>query len=233
MNKKIKMYLWVGYPVAVLLTILFSYKFIFTGAKNRIAESFQNKKMVGEQKVLINQMKDNLQKLGGVNEDQMTGELKDLLDVVPASKKAWLLAHEMVRAASEAAGGWQEYNGVIGEVKEASEEANLKAEDQKLFLTAKLELVDINVLGSFMKILYSYFPMARVNTAEWTPDSMSVEVEGAWMPWKKAEFLPENPINLPGEEYGKLVKRMEGFEKIRMTTESGEETTETEPVSPF
>lgn len=231
MIKKIKIYLWAGYPVLVLLTILFSYKLIFTGARNRIDESFKNKKVVEEQKVLINQMKDNLQKLSGVNETGMTGELRELLDAVPASKKAWLLAHEMVKAASDAAGGWKEYNGTIGEVKEASQEASTKKNDQQLLLTAKLELVDIEVLGKFVKNLYSYLPLAKVNRAEWTPETMSVEVEGAWTPWKKAEFLPENPIVLPGEEFNNLIAKMGGFEKISVATDSGQE--ETEPVSPF
>jgi hypothetical protein len=233
MNKKIRMYLWVGYPLAVVLLILFSYKLIFTGAKNRISESFKSKRLVEEQQVLINRMKDNLQKLAGMNETRMTDELKGLLEVVPASKKAWLLAHEIVKAASEAAGGWKEYNGTIGEVKEASEEANLKTNEQQLLLTAKLELVDIEVLGKFVKIMYSYLPLAKVNQAEWTPDTMSVVVEGAWAPWKKAEFSPEIPYVLPGEGYSQVMKKLEGLSKIETATGSGEETGEEGPISPF
>lgn len=183
-----KKWLWVLYPVIVLIIIGVSGNMLFLN-QERWVMMLEDQQKAEEQEIRIAELKKKLGVLSLVDFQVEADNLKRLIEAQPPKKSVWTLISEMKSAADEGGVAIGEFKGGIGGVREATGSGEVDtsvvvSEDVALSLTVGAEVGGLSNLKSFLESLDKLLPLARINQIDYTTGTVVMEIESAWKPWE-------------------------------------------------
>lgn len=222
MNK----WLWIGYPVVVVVFIMTSSYFLW-GDPARWQEMVGSLGTVAGQEAELARLRRRLGVLQVVDLVQAQQGLRDLLEAVPPAKQVWVLVAQLNQAGESAGTVVEKYKGTGGDAKEASDSADKRpavlVEEAELSLEATYTVSGLEQLEKVVSSLERTKPLVKISKIGFSSGQVVVGVEGAWQAWEK---LDRSDADLPEyrELLGVALKSLEGFEKftfVKAGTESG------------
>jgi len=233
MIDKYRYWLWVLYPVGLVVMMLISVRILFSTDTNKLVEANLKRKQAVSDAIKVANLKTKLSYLNGIDQTQYIDDLKLLLTAVPASKKPWLTLAEMNLAASRSGIAVSDFFGSIGEIKEASQAA--EGLPLELYIESEVRVDDFSVLRTFFKELYKLRPLVKVLSLEWKDKAVEMRIDVSFSPWPKLVTDVEGIVAENKDERVKLMEKIKEFEDVDplveySATESGNMGIE---VSPF
>jgi hypothetical protein len=218
-EKIVKNWLWVLYPVVVLVFLLFSTNYLF-GANSRMQDFLKRQEKVDDEQGQISELKKKLIVLNSVDPEKAKLDLAELLKAVPASKKVWVLVSELKAAAVDSDASVSAYTGRGGQVKEASESAVVDTEVLGLDVEYNVGLfTDLVKVFENMEKMLPLIKIAKVNMDE---NMFKVSAIGAWANWVKVS----GDANIPLPDYvsavNKAKEKIAENSELPVATDSGE-----------
>jgi hypothetical protein len=185
---KINDWIWVFYPVLVLVLVFFSANYILGSGDVSMVRLTARQEETQAQEKIVNELKEKLNSLKIVNRSQALAQLKEMLVAMPASKKAWLLVAQLQNAATISGTTLSAYKAEVGDVKEASESSNIAADpvyNSPLSIRADYDVSNFDQVVTVLKVVDNYLPLVKVKKVEYAAALATVSLEGAWLPWKQ------------------------------------------------
>lgn len=227
---KIKYWVWVSYPILVATFIAIS-AIVVLNNKDKFAAMVERKEKIAVEEARIAGMKKRLAILQSLDVKSESENLKQMIRAVPTSKMVWSLVTELKQAAADTGAVLETYKGSVGNVKEASAEAELVEENTPFELDVTYEVADLEQLGNLLKNLESRVPLIKVNKMRYGAGLVDLTIEGAWKAWESVvdpgADLPEYQSDLE-----KVKMLLAGFVKFDELSVEGSETG-TGVINPF
>lgn len=185
----LKPYYWIGYPLAVVLLILFSLSFTFGGENQLWSNLIKNRERNSENQKSLARLNTKLAVLKQANASQMTLDLAWMLQVMPNKKQFDSVVNEL-RFAGQNSGS------TLGSYKTQNSAPG------GLTLSAKFAVPDFSSAQQLIASLQNTLPLLSVTDVEYSGSSLSLTVTSAWSPTevetvKIDDPLPESVNTLP------------------------------------
>jgi Tfp pilus assembly protein PilO len=213
---KLSNWWWVGYPLGVIVFIILSLGYLMNNA-SAIQNITAKQSDAEEQQKIAEQLRTKLESLKKVDSPVETERLKQFLVAVPASRRVWYLISELNKSASESGIVLKEYRGVVGDVKEASESAEMPTADDptvKMSLKVQYDTLEFEPLSKALAILEGVLPLVKVTKVAYSSTGVEVTVEGAWGPWVKVSGDSGSPLPDYQGLSSKVEKELSGLQEI-------------------
>ncbi len=163
---------------------------VFLWGSGRIINDMLNKsKQVQEVNKLKSDLENKLNVLRSMNSESSLNELRELIQMVPAEKQAWVLIREIR----------QSVESVPGSVLKGYRTSD-SASEAKLSLTMTLGVPNFQSLLEIIKIIETKKPLVEFGSITYQEGLVSLKVDGIWEPLLSASFsasMPLTPLSKP------------------------------------
>lgn len=195
-------WLWVCYPVIVLIVIITASNFLLGSGGNYFENVQAKQQKAAEMEKKLNQLNKKLSQLNAADDNKMQDDLKMLLEVMPARRDIWSLLTELNMAASGSGAKLESYKGTVGDVGEAeaatmSSKAKPVNTNDPIMLKVTYSIKKFDDLTSILKNLDTSLPLIKVTGIDFIKDKADISIEAAWAPWEKTNAAVESdlPVN--------------------------------------
>lgn len=205
-------YLWLFYPLAVLIVILFGTKYLLEDGSKGLTAVFAKKSQVETVEQRLVALNKKISDLNKVDAGKMESELKFLLSAMPASKEVWPLLKVMRNAAAGTGAEVFEYTSTPGEIKDASSSA-ISSEEMPLSIDMSYTISSFEDVVMIIDRLQNFTPLVKINDIKLDSNKLTLTVEGAWSPWGKIVIGQQQPLPTNYDlVLADVKKRLEGFQ---------------------
>jgi hypothetical protein len=234
-NIKIVDWLWVAYPVLVVVGIFVGMAILFGEDGQRIADIQGAHERLEEEKVQLAKLQQKEKLLKNVDIERETATLTHLTETMPSTKKVWLLVSELAESGKLAGVVMTDINGKIGDVKEASEAgvevAVAPGVSNNLSIETEFQVSDFGQIKMMVEKLAHLIPLVKVNRVSFEKDKVTFVAEGAWSNWNKISAESQNPLPDITAEVSKIEAKLADFETLPQVGTGAGEFIQT--VNPF
>ncbi|KKS32533.1 MAG: hypothetical protein UU93_C0006G0012 [Candidatus Amesbacteria bacterium GW2011_GWA2_42_12] len=175
-----KRFLWLAYPLIVLVLIIFSINFFASG--RLWAGLTRQKSKVDANRIQITKLTKKLALLKNVDLSKVNNENNYLQTLVPTSKQVPMLLTEIYQSATAAGVLVESYKGSVRDV-------TASASGEKMSLDVTFLVGDANNLYKLLQQLERRIPLLDITKVSFTLDKAVVTVSGLWYPVLK--FTPD------------------------------------------
>lgn len=168
-----KRFLWLTYPVIVIILIIFSLNFFVSG--NLWAGLTNKKAKVEANRIQITKLTKKLTMLKNVNLSKVNDENNYLKTLVPTSKQVPMLLTEIYQSATAAGVLVESYKGSVLEV-------TATASGEKMSLDVTFIVGDVDKLHALLEQLEHRIPLIDITKVSFTLDKTVITVSGLWYP---------------------------------------------------
>ncbi len=205
-----KQWLWLAYPVGVILVLFLSTKVLF-GPTGVLAHLAQNQTQLQQQQVTSSQLKAKLAVLQATNLDSQQHNLNYLLTILPANKNLPLLLAQIQQAASNSGAIVLGFNGQVGQVS-ATDSASQS--DNKFALAVDLAITNMAQLQTLLNHLETSLPLLQVNKVNLTDGKANIVIEGLWSPLTKLPAGAEHPVTDVQPQVAEISDRFKNYWQV-------------------
>ena len=171
-----KAWMWLVYPLAVILVVAVSANILF-GKLGLWSTLSARQDKVNQAADTATQLRTKLAKLQAVDLAAQHQNLDYLLQVLPSNKNLPVLLAQIQQAASASGAVFEGFRGKVGEVA-ASESATPTSD--KLELEVTLQVGDINQLQQTLSTLETGLPLVKVTQIKLASGRAILLVQGLW-----------------------------------------------------
>lgn len=180
-----KRFLWLGYPLIVMIVIIFSINFFASG--NLWAGLTHKKAKVDANRAQITKLTKKLTMLKSVNLSKVSDENNYLQTLIPTSKQVPMLLTEIYQSASAAGVLVESYRGSVRDV-------TASASGEKMSLDVTFLVGDADNLYKLLKQLEHRIPLIDIGKVSFSEGKAVISVTGLWYP--ESKFAPDLTYNL-------------------------------------
>lgn len=217
-NFSFKDWLWVAYPILVIVGIFIGVSLLFGDGGKRIANITGAGKELEVQKAELLRLQLKEQVLQAVDTERETATLVRLTEAMPATKKIWLLVSELNLAGNEALVAMTDLEGNADEVKDATIAATPKplvpGITDTLELTAKYDIAEFEQVKKIVDKLDRMLPLVKINKLSYDAGALDLTVEGAWSNWNKVASESLNTLPEISNSVTETEAKLAGFESL-------------------
>lgn len=174
-----KRFLWLTYPLVVVILIIFSMNFFVSG--NLWAGLTHKKAKVDVNQIQITKLAKKLTMLNRVKLSKVNDEHNYLQTLVPTSKQVPMLLTEIYQSASAAGVLVESYKGSVKEV-------TATASGEKMSLDVTFIVGDANNLYKLLGQLEHRIPLIDIGKVSFSDSKAVITITGLWYPIPK--FTP-------------------------------------------
>ncbi len=201
MNK----FLWLTYPLLVLVVILFSAKYLLSG---QVWTALSNKQdRTALDKIKIDKLSKKLNFLKSAELNSWTNDWNYLVSVAPMSKQITLLLGEISQAASASGVGIISYKGMVNDVT-ATESA------KELTLDVSFSVNDIKTLAQLLQQLENRLPLVSIGKITYAQKKADISIMGIWSPIPKLASNPDAELVDSRQMVADLRNKLTGFVEV-------------------
>lgn len=173
---------WLIYPLTVLLVIFLSSIFLW-GSGKIIQDILAKGSQVAEVSKLKSELENKLNVLKSTNTEDTLNSLRELLQIVPAEKQAWVLIREVRQSIEPITGatltGYRTSDSAL---------------ESSLSLTMTITTPDFRSFLEIIKNIEKKKPLVEFNKIEYQDGLVSLGVRGVWEPLLSASFSAKQPL---------------------------------------
>lgn len=209
MKFELKNYLWIAYPIIVVIFMIFGAKTILSIRGNLsllIAQKTQSETV--EERVNI--LRTKVDTLTDLDLEQAGSDLELLTAAVPPSRQAWHMILGIRQAALDSGAILDSYRVGVGDVREASGSAVFKGSDL-IKISTSFEVTDLAQLTALVTRLNQMMPLLRVSTLTYDAAKTDIEIEGAWNGWGQTVSDVTTPLPQYAPVLQQVKEKLSGF----------------------
>jgi hypothetical protein len=210
LSQLIREFKWVAYPVAVLLFVLLTIKFL-VGKPGEIL----TQKSITESAQIVSQLKSKLDFLNSLDQSKTLEDLGWLGGVVPTDKEIGIIISQLRYTSGLANSQLLAYSTKLGDVASTG--------SGEFVISANFAVPDMPSLVQLISSLNSSLPLVSISTVRFAAGSASFEINGAWFPLVSHQARIEDALPDYTQALSDLKSRLGGFTLVQ--TETVEETT--------
>ncbi len=184
---KISDWVWIFYPLIVVTFIIVSAGYLLGSGSTSIQVLLSKQQKTDDQQNQLSKLKLKLETLKSADTDQEGQKLTQLLVAMPPAKRVWYLLEAVNKSASDAGVLINQFNGNVGDVKEATASATVSGQitptdqtQKTMSLNVEFAQMDFPSMTKIISELEGDLPLVKVKKVDFTLSKTTIDLEGGW-----------------------------------------------------